>query len=63
MPPGPSSGLRHRRSKLLKSGYGPDKYTIRARVPGGKVLPQILDRGVPRRFLNPNLFKDYESEN
>ena len=22
-------------------------------TPGG-VLPQILDRGVPRRFLNPN---------
>ena len=21
---------------------------------GGGVLPQILDRGVPRRFLNPN---------
>ena len=22
--------------------------------PGGRVLPRILDRGVPRRFLNPN---------
>ena len=22
-------------------------------IPGG-VLPKILDRGVPRRFLNPN---------
>ena len=21
---------------------------------GGGVLPQILDRGVPRRFVNPN---------
>ena len=27
---------------------------IHACNPGGEVLPQILDRGVPRRFLNPN---------
>ena len=25
-----------------------------AGIPGGRVLPKILDRGVPRRFLNPN---------
>ena len=29
------------------------KRILRAEDPGG-VLPRILDRGVPRRFVNPN---------
>ena len=27
---------------------------LEARGGGGGVLPRILDRGVPRRFVNPN---------
>ena len=32
---------------------GPD-LSFRRYARGGGVLPKILDRGVPRRFLNPN---------
>ena len=28
--------------------------TVLVFVAGGGVLPRILDRGVPRRFVNPN---------
>ena len=38
-------------SEYVDSPPGRNKVAVR---PGGGVLPQILDRGVPRRFWNPN---------
>ena len=55
--------IKNRQYGNLREFFGEEKHfsalahdfgKVSVKSPGGGVLPQILDRGVPRRFLNPN---------